>query len=45
MDIIPKWEIIISMKLKKLSDTLKGDKFPFELILDDPSGNSFIENP
>jgi zinc finger protein len=31
--------------IQKLSDTLNGDKFPFELILDDPSGNSFIENP
>ena len=35
----------IKETIKKLSDTLKGDKFPFELILDDPSGNSFIENP
>ena len=35
----------IKEKIKKLSDTLNGDKFPFELILDDPSGNSFIENP
>ena len=31
--------------IQKLTDTLNGDKFPFELILDDPSGNSFIENP
>ena len=35
----------IKETIKKLSDTLNGDKFPFELILDDPSGNSFIENP
>ena len=35
----------IKNTIKKLDDTLKGDKFPFELILDDPSGNSFIENP
>ena len=35
----------IKQTIKKLTDTLKGDKFPFELILDDPSGNSFIENP
>ena len=35
----------IKQTIKKLSDTLNGDKFPFELILDDPSGNSFIENP
>ena len=31
--------------IQKLTDTLNGDKFPFEVILDDPSGNSFIENP
>ena len=31
--------------IKKLSDTLDGKKFPFLFILDDPSGNSFIENP
>ena len=35
----------IKETIKKLGDTLNGDKFPFELILDDPSGNSFIENP
>ena len=35
----------IKETIKKLNDTLNGDKFPFELILDDPSGNSFIENP
>ena len=35
----------IKNTIKKLDDTLNGDKFPFELILDDPSGNSFIENP
>ena len=35
----------IKETIKSLSDTLNGDKFPFELILDDPSGNSFIENP
>ena len=35
----------IKQTIKKLTDTLNGDKFPFELILDDPSGNSFIENP
>ena len=31
--------------IKKLNDTLEGKKFPFLFILDDPSGNSFIENP
>ena len=35
----------IKETIQKLTDTLNGDKFPFELILDDPSGNSFIENP
>ena len=35
----------IKETIQKLNDTLNGDKFPFELILDDPSGNSFIENP
>ena len=35
----------IKETIKKLNDALNGDKFPFELILDDPSGNSFIENP
>ena len=35
----------IKEKIQKLTDALNGDKFPFELILDDPSGNSFIENP
>ena len=35
----------VKQTIKKLSDTLNGDKFPFKLILDDPSGNSFIENP
>ena len=31
--------------IKKLSDTLNGKMFPFLFILDDPSGNSFVENP
>ena len=35
----------IKETIQKLTDTLNGNKFPFELILDDPSGNSFIENP
>ena len=35
----------IKETIKKLTDILNGDKFLFELILDDPSGNSFIENP
>ena len=35
----------IKETIQKLTDTLNGDKFPFEIILDDPSGNSFIENP
>ena len=35
----------IKATIDKLDSALKGDKFPFELILDDPSGNSFIENP
>ena len=35
----------IKETIQKLTDTLEGNKFPFELILDDPSGNSFIENP
>ena len=35
----------IKETIQKLTDALNGDKFPFEIILDDPSGNSFIENP
>ena len=31
--------------IEKLTDALSGKIFPFEFILDDPSGNSFIENP
>lgn len=28
-----------------LSDILDGKKYPFDFIVDDPSGNSFVENP
>ena len=31
--------------IEKLGNVLDGKKYPFEFILDDPSGNSFIENP
>ena len=31
--------------IEKLSEVLEGKKFPFQFIMDDPSGNSFIENP
>lgn len=31
--------------ITNLTDALDGKKFPFKFILDDPSGNSFIENP
>ena len=31
--------------IEKLGNVLDGKNFPFEFILDDPSGNSFIENP
>lgn len=31
--------------IANLTDALEGKKFPFKFILDDPSGNSFIENP
>ena len=31
--------------INKLSEVLEGKKFPFQFIMDDPSGNSFIENP
>lgn len=31
--------------ITKLTDALEGKKFPFEFILDDPSGQSFIQNP
>ena len=31
--------------INKLTDTLEGKKYPFQFIMDDPSGNSFIENP
>ena len=36
-------------KVNEIIDALEamadGNKFPFQLILDDPAGNSFIENP
>lgn len=35
----------ITQLIKDLNEVLDGKKFPFEFILDDPSGNSFIENP
>ena len=31
--------------IQNLNDALDGKKYPFEFTLDDPSGNSFIENP
>ena len=31
--------------IKQLESCLNGSAFPYEVILDDPSGNSFIENP
>ena len=31
--------------INKLTEVLEGKKFPFQFIMDDPSGNSFIENP
>lgn len=31
--------------IDNLTSVLNGEKYPFEFILDDPSGNSFIENP
>jgi zinc finger protein len=31
--------------IQKLDDVLNFKKMPFKFILDDPSGNSFIENP
>ena len=31
--------------IEKLGNVLDGKNYPFEFILDDPSGNSFIENP
>lgn len=35
----------INELINNLTDALEGKKFPFEFSLDDPSGNSFIENP
>ena len=29
----------------KLSDALSMKKLPFKFIVDDPAGNSFVENP
>jgi zinc finger protein len=31
--------------INKLENILNGKNFPFDFILDDPGGNSFIENP
>ena len=31
--------------IQNLNDALDGKKYPFEFTLNDPSGNSFIENP
>jgi len=31
--------------LEKLSDALSMKKLPFKFIIDDPAGNSFVENP
>jgi zinc finger protein len=31
--------------IQKMDDLLSFNNFPFQFILDDPSGNSFIENP
>lgn len=35
----------INELIQNLNDALDGKKFPFEFTLDDPSGNSFVENP
>lgn len=31
--------------LQKLKEYMNGDQFPLTLVLDDPSGNSFVKNP
>ncbi len=31
--------------LSQCNDFADGEKLPFTIILDDPSGNSFIQNP
>ena len=40
-------EFIAKIKdlIEKLGNVLDGKNYPFDFILDDPSGNSFIENP
>ncbi|KAH9251068.1 hypothetical protein BASA81_011128 [Batrachochytrium salamandrivorans] len=35
----------IDVFIAKMRDLLEGNAFPITLILDDPSGNSFIDNP
>ncbi len=35
----------IKLFISKLSDAMSYKKLPFKFILDDPAGNSFIENP
>ena len=31
--------------IQKIQEVIDGKRFPFTLILEDPAGNSFIQNP
>ena len=45
MEVAPEVGLKVAEFMKQLMTLKMGEKLPFTIIVDDPSGNSFIENP